>query len=153
MMKVAFALAKLDLISCVHRASFVILPKQLKYSTFSNCFLSFIFYIGDGCLEIFITLVFPMFISIPQHLPISVSLAIKSCSTASSLASSTRSSAYLTLQITCPILKSPESSRTLMVRYLLYKLNRISDKQHPYLTPLPVFTLLIFRWSSFSSTL
>jgi len=30
-----------------------------------------------------------------------------------------------------------------LVRYSLYKLNRIGDKQHPCLTPLPIFTLLI----------
>jgi hypothetical protein len=44
--------------------------------------------IGDGCLEIPIILVFSTFISIQQFLPISISLSIKPCSAASSLASS-----------------------------------------------------------------
>jgi hypothetical protein len=50
-------------------------------------------------------------------------------------------------------LKSPEPSRTLMVRYSLYKLNRISDKQHPCLTPLPNFALLVSTQSSIRLTL
>jgi hypothetical protein len=53
-------------------------------------------------------------------------------STFFSLASSTRSSAYFTVRITCPpILKSPNPSRASLVRYSLYKLNRIGDKQQP----------------------
>jgi hypothetical protein len=44
----------------------------------------------------------------------------------------------------CPtILKSPNPSRSSFVRHSLYNLNRIGDKQHPCLTSLPVFTLLI----------
>jgi len=50
-----------------------------------------------------------------------------------------------------PILKSPNPSRASLVRHSLYKLNRIGDKQHPCLTPLPVFTLLVS--SRFSQTL
>ena len=74
--------------------------------------------------------------------------------TISSLASSTRSSAYFMVQITFPpIWKSPNPSTASLVRYLLYKLNRISDKQHPYLTPLPIFTLLVLPLFSCTSTL
>ena len=40
-----------------------------------------------------------------------------------------------------------------MVSYMLYKLKRISDKQHPCLTPLAVFTILVSSRSSFSLTL
>lgn len=63
----AFALAILGLISRVHLAPFVImLPKQLKYSTFSCYFLSILICIVDGYLEILITLVFfSTFTSIP----------------------------------------------------------------------------------------
>ena len=44
----------------------------------------------------------------------------------------------------CPlILKSPRPSRASLVRHSLYTLNRIGDKQHPCLTPLPHFTLLV----------
>jgi len=67
-----------------------------------------------------------------------------SCSIFPSLASNTRSPAYFTVWMICPpILKSPNPSRASLVRHLLYKLNRIGDKQHPFLTPLPIFTLLV----------
>ena len=67
-----------------------------------------------------------------------------SCSTFSSLASNTRSFAYFTVWMICPpILKSPNLSKASLVRYSLYKLNRIGDKQHPCLTPLPISTLLV----------
>ena len=99
----------LDLISQVHLQFFVnMLPKYLKYSTFSSCFRSIIIVTGDGCLEILITFVFSTFISMPLHLPISFNLSIMPCRTVSSLAISTSSSPYS-----------------------LYKLNRIGDKQHP----------------------
>ena len=76
------------------------------------------------------------------------------CSTISSLASSTRSSAYFTEKITTPhILKSPNPSNASLIRYSLYKLNRIGDKQHPCLTPLPIFTLLDSPLSSHALTL
>ena len=66
------------------------------------------------------------------------------CSTVSSLAINTRSSAYFTVWIICPpMLKSPSPSRASLVRHSLYELNRIGDKQHPCLTPLPICTLLI----------
>ena len=97
---------------------------------------------------------FSTFISIPQHLPISIILSIMPCSTASSLASNTRSSAYLTVWMICPpILKSPNPSRASLVRYSLYKVNRIGNKHHPCLTPLPVFTLLVSPLPSFCLTL
>ena len=52
LLKVVFATAILAVTSCAHLASFVImLPKLLKYSTFSNCFWSTIICTGDGCLE------------------------------------------------------------------------------------------------------
>lgn len=77
-----------------------------------------------------------------------------SCSTFSSLASSTRSSAYFTVWMICPpILKSPNPSRASLVRHLLYKLNRIGDEQYPCLTPLPVFTLLVCPRFSHTLTL
>jgi len=67
-----------------------------------------------------------------------------SCSTFSSLPSHTMPSAYFTVwMIFPPILKSPNPSRASLVRHSLYKLNRIGDKQHPCLTPLPIFTLLV----------
>ena len=71
----------------------------------------------------------------------------------SSLASNTRSSAYFTLQITCFILlKTSKPSRTSLVQYLSYKMNKSGDKQQPFLTPLPVFTLLVTCWSNNTST-
>jgi len=42
-----------------------------------------------------------------------------------------------------PVLKSPNPSTASLLRHSLYKLNRISDKQHPCLTPLPIFTLCV----------
>ena len=47
------------------------------------------------------------------------------------------------LLICLPILKSPNPSRVSLVRHSLHKLNRIGGKQHPCLTPLPIFTLLV----------
>jgi len=52
------------------------------------------------------------------------------CSTDSVLDSSTSSSAYYTVRITCPVLKSPKPSRTSLGRYKLYKFNRIGDSQN-----------------------
>ena len=46
------------------------------------------------------------------------------------------------------MLKSPNPSRASLVRHSLYKLNRIGDKQHPCLTPLPICTLLVSPRSS-----
>jgi hypothetical protein len=40
-----------------------------------------------------------------------------------------------------------------LVRYSLYRLNRINDNLYPCLTPLPVFTLLVFFQSSLSLAL
>jgi hypothetical protein len=40
-------------------------------------------------------------------------------------------------------LRSPNPFRISLVRHLLYKLNKIGDKQHACLTPLPVFTQLV----------
>ena len=95
-------------------------PKKFKYSIFCGCFLSIVLCNRDGCLEIHITLVFSTIIPIPYHLIISISLWIMSCSTTSSSDSSTRSSAYYTIQITCPpLLKSPNPSMASLVRYLL----------------------------------
>ena len=75
-----------------------------------------------------------------------------SCSSFSSLAINRRSSAYFTVWMICPpILKNPNPSKASLVRYSLYKLNRIGDNQHPCLTPLPIFTLLVS--SRFSRTL
>ena len=48
-------------------------------------------WIGDCCFEISFTLVFSTFISIPQHIPVSINQSIMLCNTVSSLASSTRS--------------------------------------------------------------
>jgi hypothetical protein len=75
------------------------------------------------------------------------------CSTISFLATSTRSPAYFIVRINWfYILKSPNSSIAPLVRYSLYKMS-IIDKQHPYLTPLPIFTLLISSWSNRTLTL
>ena len=75
-------------------------------------------------------------------------------STVSPLAISTRSSVYFTVWIICPpILESPSPSRASLVRHSLYKLNRIGDKQHPCLTPLPIYTLLVSPRSNRTLTL
>jgi hypothetical protein len=117
------------------------LSECLKYWTFSGCFWSIIICILYPCLEILIIFVFYTFISIPYNLPISISLSVMPCSTDSVLDSSTSSSAYYTVRITCPILKSPNPSVASLVKYSLYKLSRNGDKQHPSLTLFPVFTL------------
>ena len=74
----AFALVILNLTSRVDLASLVImLPKLLKYSTFSGCFWSIIICKEDGCLEILITLVFPH--SFPFHNTFQFKLVYQSC--------------------------------------------------------------------------
>jgi hypothetical protein len=58
MLNVPFAMAIMDLISCVQLGSFVMmLPKYLKHSTFTGCFQSIIICCGDGCFVILIALV------------------------------------------------------------------------------------------------
>ena len=46
------------------------------------------------------------------------------------------------------MLKSPGPFRVTLVRHSLYKLNRIGDKQHPCLTPIPICTLPVSPRSS-----
>ena len=76
------------------------------------------------------------------------------CSVVSSLASSTRLPVYFTMRITfLPILKFRNPSRTSLVRCSLYNLNRIGDIWHPCLTPLSIFILIDFPWSSLILTL
>ena len=62
----------------------------------------------------------------------------------SSSASSTRSSAYIIVSITCPLLKSHNPSRAPLIRYFLYKLNKLGDRQHPCPTYILFCTLLCF---------
>jgi hypothetical protein len=93
-------------------------------------------------------------ICIPRPLPTSIILLIAPRSTVSSFDSSTRSSAYFTVRIACLLfLKYPNTWRLYLVRYWLYKVNRIGNKRHPCLTPLPVFTLLGSFWSVLILTL
>ena len=100
---------------------FIAISKHLQTSTFSSSFSSIIICTVDGCFEIPITLGFSTLISIPYHLPISISLSITPGSKLSFLASSTKSSAYFTVRITCPpILKSPNPSRASLRRYSFY---------------------------------
>jgi hypothetical protein len=58
LLNAAFATAIFDLISRVHLLWFTMLPKQLKYYTFFNCFWSTIVCNGDGSVQILITLLF-----------------------------------------------------------------------------------------------
>jgi hypothetical protein len=60
LLSAVFGMAVLGATSCIRLASFVamLLPKQLKWSTFSRCFEYLMTYIGDGRLEILITLLF-----------------------------------------------------------------------------------------------
>jgi len=83
----------------------------------------------------------PTFISIPQHILVSVGLSIMPCSTVSFLASSTR---YLHISHwVLFFFLLPDPSRASLVRYSLCKLNIISDIEHPFLTSLPLFTRLV----------
>jgi hypothetical protein len=71
---------------------------------------------GYGCFEILITWFISTFILFPSS--ILISLSVMPYSTISSLASSTRSSAYFTVWITClPTVKSPNPSRVSLVMY------------------------------------
>jgi len=72
------------------------------------------------------------------------------CNTVFSSASSTMSSTYFTVRITCPpILKSPKRLRTSLVRYSLYALSGIGDKHYSYLTILQIWTFLVTPWPTF----
>jgi len=91
----------------------------------------------------------PMFIFIPQHLPILISLSIMPYGSVSSLASSTRPFAYLTVRITCSVLKFPTPSRGSLVRYSLYRVNRFDDKlQKIYELHLFIHLCARFPWQS-----
>jgi hypothetical protein len=69
LLNATFAMTVLHLILRVHHASFIVmLKKQLKYSTFFSSW-SIITCIGDGSLEILITIVFLPLISVAKHLP------------------------------------------------------------------------------------
>ena len=71
---------------------------------------------------------------------------------AASLASSTRA-VYYTVWITCPVSKSLKASKASLIRFSLYKSNRMGDKQHPYPTYRPFFTRLASPWCGFILTL
>ena len=75
------------------------------------------------------------------------------CSTISSLDSRTKPFTCFIEWITCPpIFKSPNPSRASLLGYLLEKLKKNGNKEHPCLTPLPILPLLVCPWSSFSWT-
>jgi len=81
-------------------------------------------------------------------LPIPIFLLIMPRSIVSPLGCSTRSSAYFRVRIACVlILKYPNLWRRYLVRYWLYKVNRIGNKQDAFLSPIPVFTILGSFWS------
>jgi hypothetical protein len=63
----------LDLTLCT---SFIMLLKKFKYSPFFGCFLFYRSLYWDYSLVILITSILPTFISIPLHVPISISLAL-----------------------------------------------------------------------------
>jgi hypothetical protein len=89
-----------------------------------------------------------------RNLSVSISLAVKPCTIIYSLVSSTISAMYYTVRIPCsPTLKSPDSSTASLVRFCLYKLNRIGDKQRSCLIPLPISLLLVSPPSSRTLTL
>lgn len=50
-------------------------------------------------------------------------------------------------------IEGSKPSKSSLVRYWLYRLNRISDKAAPSLNPLKNFTLLVSSWSSRTLTL
>jgi hypothetical protein len=62
LLEYCLAMESLDLISHMPLISLIMLPKQLKYFTFSSCFLSLMICIVNGCLEILITLACSTFI-------------------------------------------------------------------------------------------
>jgi hypothetical protein len=66
------------------------------------------------------------------------------CSTDSPIAGSTKSTVYFTVRnCMSSFFKYTNLSRVSLLKYLLYKLNRMAGKQHHCLTPLPIFTLLV----------
>ena len=131
-----FAREILDLISHVHLVSSVYqassnTPHSTVLSIYHNLY-------GIVGIRFSLPYFFSTFISLSQCLPTSISLSVMPCSTISSLASHKMLLAYFTVPIICPPLKSHNLSTASLV---WYKLNKISDKQHPCLSPLPVFTL------------
>jgi hypothetical protein len=130
-------------LNCTFSSHGIMLPIQLKCSTLSSCFSSIIFR----------TLNFPN--SFPFHNFFQYQSFYQSRRVAafSSLVSSVSSSAYFTVRITCTILKNRSPSRASLVKYSLYKLNRVGDKQNSSLNHLPFFALLVSSWSSHTLTL
>jgi len=110
--------------------------------------------LGMAALRLSSPLVFSTFISIPQHLPTLFNLSNIPCSTASSLASITSSSVYLTVRINCPRKsKFSDNLRSSLIMYSLYNWNTIGQKHDPTLTHVSIFTLPAFLWSSLILTL
>jgi hypothetical protein len=143
-------MAILDSISLVRLASFSFhANKMLEIFTFFGYFLSIVIYNGNSCLQIFITSTVSTLIFMSRHLSVSINLVVRPCTIISFLASSTISAMYYTVRIPCsPTLKSPDSSIAPLVRFCLYELNRIGDKQRPCIIPLPIFLLLVSPPSS-----
>ena len=63
-------------------------------------------------------------------------------------------STYFRVQINFShIFNCPNPSRDPLVRQWMHLLNRLGDKQHPCLTPLPILSIHVLLWSSYTWTL
>ena len=105
---------------------------------------------ADGCFKILIILAFPH--SFPLYSIFPLQFVLQSCPAVlflpQPIAQGHLHISQCEITTFPPILKSPNLLKASLVRYLLFNLNRIGDKQHPYLMPLPVFTHLVSPWSS-----
>jgi len=113
-LNVTFAREILDLISHVHLVSFVYqASRNTPHSTAFFIYRNLWWSSDSHYLSPPLT-----FISIPQCLPTSISLSVMPCSTISSIASHKILSAYFTVPIICPTLKSQNLSTASLVWYL-----------------------------------
>jgi hypothetical protein len=100
-------------------------------------------------LRFSLSLIFPHLFPFLRHLPISANLLVMPSGRLSCLASTTRSFEYFIQRIIFSHnLKFPKPSGFCMVRYFLYRMNKISDEHHPRVTYLLILTLLASLWSS-----
>ena len=104
---------------------------------------------GNGYLSILSTSVFSKSISIPEQLQTSIRLSIMPCSIVSSLVSSASHLHISLCQLLILLLRCLQNPwRPSLVSYSLYNLNRIVDKNQPFIPPPSIFTLLDYSWSS-----
>ena len=136
LLNAAFSMTILYLTSHIHLASFVImLPKQLKYSTFSSCFDSPYSVLRIHDLKFSLLYFFHILFHSTLFFNLNYSINHHSAN-------------YLSFYF-----EVSKPSRAFLVRYTLYNVKTIGDKQYLCITSLQIFIRLDSSWSSRTSTI